>query len=138
MFPIPDTLIGRIPRLRGIDGQAKMSKTLGNVIELRSDVETVRQRVMSMFTDPTRIHATDPGHVDGNPLFEYHDAFNPDIASATVSLVSRWYRAAEYSRAIRSAAGTPLPAPSATLTALRCESKGSIKRMKKKQMKSSK
>lgn len=80
VFPIPDTLIGRIPRLRGVDGQAKMSKTLGNVIELRSDVETVRQRVMSMFTDPTRIHATDPGHVEGNPLFEYHDAFNPDIA----------------------------------------------------------
>ena len=78
VFPVPDTLIGRVPRLRGTDGQAKMSKSAGNVINLRSDPEAVRKSVMSMYTDPTRIHATDPGHVEGNPLFEYHDAFNPD------------------------------------------------------------
>ncbi len=78
VFPEPDTLIGRVPRLRGTDGQAKMSKSIGNVILLSDDAETVTKRVMSMYTDPTRIHATDPGHVEGNPVFEYHDALNPD------------------------------------------------------------
>jgi len=78
VFPEPGTLIGRVARLRGTDGAGKMSKSQGNVIELRSDSETVREKVMSMYTDPTRIHATDPGHVEGNPVFEYHDAFNPD------------------------------------------------------------
>ncbi len=78
IFPEPETMIGRVPRLRGVDGKAKMSKSIGNVILLSDDAETVRKRVMSMYTDPTRIHATDPGHVEGNPLFEYHDAFNTD------------------------------------------------------------
>jgi len=58
----------------------KMSKSRGNNILLGDDVETVRKKVMSMFTDPTRLRATDPGHVEGNPVFEYHDAFNPDTA----------------------------------------------------------
>lgn len=80
VFPEPDTLIGRVPRLRGTDGRAKMSKSAGNVIQLSDDAETVRKRVMSMYTDPTRIRATDPGHVEGNPVFEYHDAFNPNRA----------------------------------------------------------
>jgi tryptophanyl-tRNA synthetase len=80
VFPEPDTLIGRIPRLRGTDGSAKMSKSKGNVISLSDDSETVRRKVMSMYTDPTRLRATDPGHIEGNPLFEYHDAFNPDTA----------------------------------------------------------
>jgi tryptophanyl-tRNA synthetase len=57
-----------------------MSKSRGNTILLGDDAETVRKKVMSMFTDPTRLRATDPGHVEGNPVFEYHDAFNPDIA----------------------------------------------------------
>jgi tryptophanyl-tRNA synthetase len=80
VFPEPDTLIGRVPRLRGTDGSAKMSKSKGNVIALSDDAETVRRKVMAMYTDPTRLRATDPGHVEGNPLFEYHDAFNPDMA----------------------------------------------------------
>jgi tryptophanyl-tRNA synthetase len=80
VFLEPGTLIGRIPRLSGTDGQAKMSKSRGNAIELGDDEETVRKKVMSMFTDPTRLRATDPGHVEGNPVFEYHDAFNPDTA----------------------------------------------------------
>lgn len=80
VFPVPDTLIGRIPRLRGTDGATKMSKSKGNVIALADDRETVRRKVMSMYTDPTRLRATDPGHVEGNPVFEYHDAFNPDKA----------------------------------------------------------
>ena len=80
VFPEPGTLIGRIPRLSGTDGQPKMSKSRGNTIALADDAETVRKKVMSMYTDPTRLRATDPGHVEGNPVFEYHDAFNPDTA----------------------------------------------------------
>lgn len=80
IFPEPQTLVGRVPRLVGIDGQAKMSKSLDNTIDLRDGEDVVREKVMRMFTDPTRIHATDPGHVEGNPVFMYHDAFNPDKA----------------------------------------------------------
>ncbi len=78
VFPEPEGLVGRVPRLVGIDGQAKMSKSLNNAIYLKDDAATVTQKVMRMFTDPTRIHADDPGHVEGNPVFMYHDAFNPD------------------------------------------------------------
>jgi tryptophanyl-tRNA synthetase len=74
----PEPLVGRFPRLPGTDGQAKMSKSLGNVINLSDDPETVRRKVMRMYTDPTRLHPTDPGHVEGNPVFTYHDAFNPN------------------------------------------------------------
>lgn len=80
VFPEPQTLVGRVPRLVGIDGQAKMSKSLGNTIDLRDPEKVVTEKVMRMFTDPTRIHATDPGHVEGNPVFMYHDAFNPNKA----------------------------------------------------------
>jgi tryptophanyl-tRNA synthetase len=76
VFPIPETLIGEVPTLVGTDGQAKMSKSLNNAIYLSDDEETVRQKVMKMYTDPTRLRATDPGHVEGNPVFQYHDAFN--------------------------------------------------------------
>ncbi|MBI2917956.1 MAG: tryptophan--tRNA ligase [Chloroflexi bacterium] len=75
-FPEPEALVGRVPRLVGTDGQAKMSKSLDNAIYLGDDEVTVTARVMRMYTDPTRIHATDPGHVEGNPVFMYHDAFN--------------------------------------------------------------
>jgi len=80
VFPEPESLIGRVPRLVGLDGDAKMSKSAQNSIDLKDDADTVTQKVMRMFTDPTRIHATDPGHVEGNPVFMYHDAFNPDTA----------------------------------------------------------
>jgi tryptophanyl-tRNA synthetase len=79
VFPIPEGLIGRVPRLVGTDGNAKMSKSMGNTINLGDDPETVTRKVMSMYTDPTRLRATDPGHVEGNPVFMYHDAFNPDV-----------------------------------------------------------
>ena len=72
--------LSEVPRLMGTDGQAKMSKSLGNVILLSDDAESVQKKVMSMYTDPTRLRATDPGHVEGNPVFMYHDAFNPDVA----------------------------------------------------------
>jgi tryptophanyl-tRNA synthetase len=80
VFPEPEGLVGRVPRLVGLDGQAKMGKSLRNTIDLKDDAETVTQKVMRMFTDPTRLRATDPGHIEGNPVFMYHDAFNPDAA----------------------------------------------------------
>jgi tryptophanyl-tRNA synthetase len=80
IFPEPEGLVGRVARLVGTDGDAKMGKSLANAIYLKDDEKTVTQKVSRMFTDPTRIHATDPGHVEGNPVFMYHDAFNPDAA----------------------------------------------------------
>ncbi len=80
VFPEPDTLTGRVGTLVGTDGQAKMSKSLNNAIFLSDDPETVTRKVSGMFTDPTRIHPTDPGHVEGNPVFAYHDAFNRNRA----------------------------------------------------------
>ncbi|MGI8586412.1 MAG: tryptophan--tRNA ligase [Chloroflexia bacterium] len=80
VFPLPEALIGEVSRLPGTDNIGKMSKSLNNTILLSDDAETVRKRVMSMYTDPTRLRATDPGHVEGNPVFAYHDAFNPDTA----------------------------------------------------------
>jgi len=55
-----------------------MSKSLNNCIFLSDDEETLKSKVMSMYTDPKRLHATDPGTVEGNPVFIYHDAFNPN------------------------------------------------------------
>ncbi|MCH7971847.1 MAG: tryptophan--tRNA ligase [Chloroflexi bacterium] len=80
VFPEPETLIGDVPRLSGTDGQGKMSKSRGNAIMLADDADTVTKKVRSMFTDPNRIRADIPGRVEGNPVFEYHDAFNPDTA----------------------------------------------------------
>jgi tryptophanyl-tRNA synthetase len=91
VLPIPETLIGDVPALVGTDGKAKMSKSLDNAIFLSDDTQAVERRVMSMFTDPTRIHATDPGHVRGNPVFAYHDAFNP--AKDEVNDLKKRYRA---------------------------------------------
>jgi tryptophanyl-tRNA synthetase len=56
-----------------------MSKSRGNTIDLKDTEDVVVQKVRSMYTDPTRLRATDPGHVEGNPVFMYHDAFNPDV-----------------------------------------------------------
>src|SRR4030043_586203 len=78
VFPIPEGLVGDVPTLPGLDGRAKRGKSLGNAIFLTADPQTLERKVMSMYTDPTRIHATDPGHVRGNPVFTYHDAFNDD------------------------------------------------------------
>ncbi len=76
----PKAMVGEVARLPGTDGAAKMSKSLNNCIYLSDPPEVLRKCVMSMFTDPTRIHPTDPGHVEGNPVFTYHDSFNPDKA----------------------------------------------------------
>jgi len=79
-FPIPDALVSEYGSLVGTDGNAKMSKSLGNAIFLSDDAKTVEKRVMSMYRSPNRISADIPGTVEGNPVFQYHDAFNPDKA----------------------------------------------------------
>jgi len=73
----PQPLLTTFPRLPGLDNR-KMSKSYGNAIDLSDDAETVRKKVMSMYTDPKRVRADIPGTVEGNPVFMYHDAFNPD------------------------------------------------------------
>jgi tryptophanyl-tRNA synthetase len=80
VFPEPDSIIGDVPLLVGTDGQNKMSKSLGNAIYLSDDAKTVEEKVRGMYTDPKRLRATDPGTVEGNPVFIYHEAFNPDRA----------------------------------------------------------
>ena len=65
-------------RLPGIDGKAKMSKSLGNCIYLSDEPEEIQKKIMSMFTDPTHLRVSDPGHVEGNPVFIYLDAFCHD------------------------------------------------------------
>ena len=65
-------------RLPGIDGKAKMSKSLGNCIYLSDSAEDVQKKVMSMFTDPNHLRVQDPGKVEGNPVFTYLDAFCTD------------------------------------------------------------
>ena len=62
-------------RLPGTDGKAKMSKSLGNCIYLSESADEVQKKVMSMYTDPTHIHVQDPGHIEGNTVFTYLDAF---------------------------------------------------------------
>ena len=79
VFPEPETLIGKVGRLMGTDGKGKMSKSRGNVIMLSDDENTVNKKVKSMFTDPNRIRADIPGKIEGNPVFQYHDAFNTDL-----------------------------------------------------------
>lgn len=78
VFPIPDVMVSDFGSLVGTDGQAKMSKSLNNAIFLADDEKTVIKKVNSMFTDPNRTSADVPGTVEGNPVFIYHDAFNPN------------------------------------------------------------
>jgi len=78
VFPIPDVLVPEVGTLPGIDGNAKMSKSANNAIYLADDAKTVETKVRGMFTDPNRVRADIPGRVEGNPVFIYHDAFNPD------------------------------------------------------------
>lgn len=76
----PEGMYAQVSRLPGTDGGAKMGKSLGNAINLSDDAKTLQQKVMSMFTDPNRKTGREPGNVEGNPVFTYHDAFNPDKA----------------------------------------------------------
>ena len=86
LFPIVDAKLGRVRRLVGLGGPGpdggllKMSKSLNNSILLADDADTIKRKVMSMYTDPKRLKATDPGTVENNPLWIFHDTFNPDKA----------------------------------------------------------
>src|SRR5262245_38351343 len=79
LFVEPQPLLTKFARLPGLDNR-KMSKSYGNTINLSDDEETVRKKVMQMYTDPKRVRADVPGTVEGNPVFTYHDAFNPNAA----------------------------------------------------------
>lgn len=74
----PKPLLSSVPRLPGTDGKGKMSKSLGNAIYLGDSADVVRDKVKKMFTDPGHLRAEDPGTVEGNPVFAYLDAFDPD------------------------------------------------------------
>ena len=76
----PQALLTTFGRLPGLDGDKKMSKSLGNTIHLSDSAEEVRKKVMRMYTDPKRVRADIPGTVEGNPVFTYHDAFNANTA----------------------------------------------------------
>jgi tryptophanyl-tRNA synthetase len=76
----PQPLLTTFGRLPGLDGDKKMSKSLGNTIHLSDTADEVKKKVMRMYTDPKRVRADIPGTVEGNPVFVYHDAFNPDRA----------------------------------------------------------
>ena len=76
----PQPILSTMSRLPGLDGDKKMSKSIGNTIHLSDDAETVSKKVKQMYTDPKRVRADVPGTVEGNPVFIYHDAFNPDTA----------------------------------------------------------
>jgi len=77
LFVEPEAMLTKTSRLPGIDNR-KMSKSYGNAINVSDDAETVRKKVMQMYTDPKRVRADIPGTVEGNPVFIYHDAFNPN------------------------------------------------------------
>lgn len=86
LFPIPEAKVGRVKRLVGTGAPSehghllKMSKSLNNAILLSDDADIVKKKVMGMYTDPNRLKATDPGTVENNPLWIFHDTFNPDTA----------------------------------------------------------
>lgn len=89
----PEALLGSFPRLVGTDGSSKMSKSIGNTIYLSDAEEVVAKKVMNMYTDPTRLHATDPGKVDGNPVFIYLDAFGREEDKEAIAALKARYTA---------------------------------------------
>src|SRR5690606_11806130 len=78
LFVEPQALLTPTPRLPGLDNR-KMSKSYQNSIDLSDSAEVVKQKVRQMYTDPKRVRADVPGTVEGNPVFIYHDIFNPDL-----------------------------------------------------------
>jgi tryptophanyl-tRNA synthetase len=78
-FEDVEPILSEYPRLVGIDGNAKASKSLGNAIYLDDDFETIKKKVMSMYTDPNHLKIEDPGKVEGNVVFDYLDAFDDRI-----------------------------------------------------------
>jgi tryptophanyl-tRNA synthetase len=90
-LPVTELIEADVPTLIGTDGQAKMSKSIGNVIYLSDSPADVRKKVMGMYTDPNRVRADIPGTVEGNPVFQYHDVFNENRAE--VEDLKQRYRA---------------------------------------------
>lgn len=78
VFQLPEPLLSECPSLIGTDGKNKMSKSLNNAIFLKNSEKELKKKVMSMYTDPNRIHPTDLGNPDKNPIFIYHKLFNPN------------------------------------------------------------
>lgn len=92
VFPEPKALIGEVATLPGTDGASKMSKSAGNVINLSDSAEEVEKKVMNMYTDPKRIKVTDPGTVEGNPVFIYLDAFGSSADNKQITKYKELYR----------------------------------------------
>lgn len=90
ILPQAKAVLSAVPRLPGVDGRAKASKSLGNAIALGADASTLRASVMSMFTDPDHLRVSDPGKVEGNVVFAHLDAFDPD--RETVEELKAHYR----------------------------------------------
>lgn len=81
LLKLPEPLISKITgKLIGTDNNRKMSKSIGNIIGIFEDEAVIRKQIMSCYTDPSRIKPTDPGHVEGNPVFIFHDLLNEDEA----------------------------------------------------------
>lgn len=79
-FNLPEPLISKSTgKLVGTDGNRKMSKSIGNTIGIFQDENEISKQIMKCYTDPTRIKPTDPGHVEGNPVFIYHDLLNKNL-----------------------------------------------------------
>jgi tryptophanyl-tRNA synthetase len=76
----PKAVMGEVPRLVGLDGKSKMSKSLGNAIMLDSTAEEVREKIQVAVTDPARVRKSDPGHPEACPVFTYHQAFAPNTS----------------------------------------------------------
>ncbi|MEX0672137.1 MAG: tryptophan--tRNA ligase [Candidatus Babeliales bacterium] len=83
IFPEAKALVSHVKRLPGLDGKAKMSKSLANAIYLSDDADSVAAKVMKMYTDPNHVRVEDPGQIEGNIVFSYLDAFDPDKQEVT-------------------------------------------------------
>jgi len=91
VLKLPEPVISKeTGKIVGTDGARKMSKSLGNVIEIFADEDVIRKQIMSCYTDPNRLKATDPGTVEGNPVFVFHDLLNDD--KVEVEDLKRRYR----------------------------------------------
>lgn len=91
VLPEPAAVLSKVTRLPGTDGKAKASKSLGNAIFLSDRQEALKDKVMSMYTDPDHLKVSDPGKIEGNVVFSYLDAFDPDTVE--VALLKERYRA---------------------------------------------
>lgn len=94
VFPLPEPMISKtVGKIIGTDGVRKMSKSLGNTVGIFEDERTIRRQIMSAYTDPARIKATDPGQIEGNTVFMYHDLINDD--KGEVESLKERYRAGQ-------------------------------------------